>query len=136
MPLDRLQPLADVGVEPGVDEGDPPILDVAVDQDAMSAAVREDEVVRDALLVVEEILLDQVAAVAETQHEVRVPEVGVVPHEMPDHRPVADRHHRFGNVLRIVAKPHSQSSAEQYDFHRSLTPSRDESAAPPTLVSA
>ena len=39
MPLHGLEPLPDVGVETGVDERDAPILDVAVDQDAMSAAV-------------------------------------------------------------------------------------------------
>ena len=54
----RQQPLADVGVQPGVDEGDPPVVDVAGQQLEAAAAVREHEVVGVGLVVVEEVPLE------------------------------------------------------------------------------
>src|SRR5690606_18645986 len=102
----------------GIDEGDSPILDVAVDQLPAPAAFREDEVVRDALLVVQEVLLDEVAPISQAEDEVLVPEVGVVLHEMPDDRAVTERDHRLGHVLGVVAEPHAQTPAEQDDLHR------------------
>ncbi len=49
-----------------------------------------------ALAVVEEVVLDHIAAVAEAQDEVLVPEVRVVLHHVPEDRPIADGHHRLG----------------------------------------
>ena len=53
----------------------------------LAPALGQDEVVRHALVVLEEELLDLVAAVAEAQDEVLVPEVGVVLHQVPQDRP-------------------------------------------------
>ena len=58
------QALADVGMQAGVDEGDAPVVDVARQQLDLLAALGQHEVVRHALVVVEEVLADQVAAVA------------------------------------------------------------------------
>ena len=63
-------------------------------------ALREDEVVGECLVVVEEVLLDHVALVAEADDEVVVPEVRVVLHDVEQDRPVGDGHHRLGNARR------------------------------------
>ena len=104
-----LEPLPDVRVQAGVDEGDLPVLDVAGQQLHRLAAVREHEVVGDRLVVVEEVVLDGVGLVAEAEDEVLVPVVGVVAHHVPQDRPVADGHHRLGHGLRELAQPHARA---------------------------
>ena len=54
-----------------------------------------------ALAVVEEVVLNSARAVAEAQDELGVPEVRVVQHDVPQHRPVADRHHRLGQRVGV-----------------------------------
>ncbi len=112
----RRQALADVRAHPGVDEGDPPVLDVRVEQLEVAAAARQDEVVGDPFLVVEEVVLDDVALVAEAEDEVRVPVVGVVLHEVPQHRAGADRDHRLRDLVGVVAHPQPLAAAEQHDL--------------------
>src|SRR5262249_29057210 len=64
--LHGLESLTDVRVQPRLNEGDPPIRDVAgVQQLPLAPALRQDKVVGDALLVVEEVLLNQVAPIPE-----------------------------------------------------------------------
>ena len=111
------QPLADRGVEPGVGEGDPPVLDVAAQQLDLAAAVGQHEVVRQRLLVAQEVVLDRVGPVAQAEDELAVPEVGVVAHDVPQDRPVADRHHRLGDRLGLLAQADAPSPAEQHDLH-------------------
>ena len=88
-----------------------------VSSSMLAAAFRQDEVVRHALVVVEEELPDQVAAIAEAEDEVLVAEVRVVAHQVPEDRPVADVDERLGNRVGVLAQAGSQSAAEQYDFH-------------------
>src|SRR5262245_17436627 len=115
--LDGLQPLPDVGGDAGVDERDVPVVDVAVEQAELLAALGEDEVVGDALVVVEEVVLDGVGLVAQAEDEVLVPVVGVVLHDVPQDRPVADGHHRLGHQVRILADAHAHPAAEKDDLH-------------------
>ena len=61
MVADEAEPLADRGIEPGVGEGDPPVLDVAAEQLDLAPAVGQHEVVGERLLVAQEVLLDRVA---------------------------------------------------------------------------
>ena len=72
----------------------------AVDgQDAVvgdRAAAERDGQVAGLRLVVEEEVLDELALVAEAQHEVGVPEAGVVLHDMPKNGMPAHGHHRLG----------------------------------------
>src|SRR5262249_13204403 len=56
------QALADVRVQPRVDECDAPVMGVRSMQVDPATAFREGEVVRDALVVIEEIVLDEIAA--------------------------------------------------------------------------
>src|SRR6266403_5631480 len=72
--LHRLEALPDVGVQAGISERDLPVVDVtAVQPNVFSAG--ELEVVRQALVVVQEILLDEITAIAETEDELGVAEV-------------------------------------------------------------
>ena len=87
---DGVETLADVGVETCVGECDLPVLDVAAAEPDIEAAAGQLEVVRHALVVVEEVSLDEIATITETENELSVTEVRIVLHEMPDDRPVAD----------------------------------------------
>ena len=104
-------------VQAGVDERDPPVVDVGAQQIDRSAAVREHEVVRDALVVVEEVVLDLLGAVAEAQDELLVPEVRVVLHQVPEDRTLADLDERLGDLVRVVPQAHPHAAAEQHDLH-------------------
>ena len=79
-------------------------------------AAAEDEVVAEGFLVVEEVPLDGVGAVAEAEDEVLVPVVGVVLHQVPDDRAVADGHHGLGDVFRVVAEAQALAAAEETTF--------------------
>jgi len=75
------------------------------------------KVVGDALVVVEEVILDDVGLVAEAEDEVLVPVMGVELHQVPHDRPVADRHHGLGNVLAVIAEAKTLAAAEKNNFH-------------------
>jgi hypothetical protein len=115
------QALADGGVDAGVDERDAPLADVGAQQLDVLTALAQHEVVGVRLLVVEEVVLHRPGAVAQAQDELGVPEVGVVPHDVPQHRTVADGHHRLGR--RVVARPDAQPqpATEQHDLHGSTS---------------
>jgi hypothetical protein len=66
---------------------------------------------------VEKILLDGIGAIAEAQNEILVAEVRVVLHYVPEHWPVADWHHGFGNMVRIFPQAHPKTAAKNDDFH-------------------
>src|SRR5262249_8942382 len=78
-------------------------------------------VVGDPFLVVEKEFLDYVGLVAQAQDEVLVAVVGVVLHQVPEDRPVADLHHRLRDLTREFSKTSAQAAAEQDDLHRPFT---------------
>ena len=61
------------------------------------AAVGQGEVIRVALVIVQEVVLDYIPSVAEAKYEILVSEMGIVAHQMPHDRTVADIDHRFGD---------------------------------------
>ena len=63
--LHSLQPLSDRGVDAGVDEGDPPVIDVRIEQLEVSPTVGQHEVIGDGLVVVEEVILHHFALVSQ-----------------------------------------------------------------------
>ena len=73
MRSDREEPFGDGRTDAGVDEGDAPVGDVAIQKLHVAAAIREDEVVGERLAVVEEVLLDALGLVAQAKDEVVVP---------------------------------------------------------------
>jgi len=102
-PLDVLpgprESLADARFQPGVDEFDLPA--------------------RVGKLVASEVVRDHPAAVAEAEHELGVPEVGVVAHDVPEQRAPADRRHRLGEPLgeRADLEAHPLAAAEDHNLH-------------------
>ena len=54
----------------------------------------------------------------------RVAVVGVVAHDVPQDRPVADLDHRLGHRLAVLAQPEAAATAEQDDLHRSAQATR------------
>src|SRR6266849_2872711 len=124
----RHQPLADIRGETGIDEGDPPVVDIGAQQLDVATAPTQDEVVRHALVVVAEVPLDHVSAIPEAQDEILVSEMGVIAHDVPQHRPVADLHHRFGHAVGLLADPQTLAPAEKDDLHNSLAGNEDTGA--------
>ncbi len=118
---DGTQPLADRRPRTRIDEGDVPVVDVGLQQVHVSAAVREDEVVRHRLVVGEEELLDRLGLVAEAEHEVGEAEVCVVLHHVPEDRPAADRDHRLRSDLGRLSHPQPLAAAEDDDLHSTST---------------
>ena len=116
--LHRQQPLADTRVRSRVHERDAPVANVAPQQLDLAPSLRQHEVVGVALVVVAEIVLDDVAAVPQTQDEVLVSEVRVVLHHVPQDGTVTDGHDRLRDMLVVVPEPCPQPTAEQNDLHR------------------
>src|SRR5688572_7240931 len=94
-------------------------------------------------LVRQKEVLDQVAAVAQADHELRVPVVGVVLHQIPENRPIADVHERLWNRIGVLPEPRAEPAAKQDYFHsvvscpstRRNNPARSRSAAATSVVS-
>src|SRR5207245_3546421 len=113
-----VETLADVGVQTGVGEADRPSRDVTAVYPDVHASSEELEVVRHALVVVEEVSLDEIATITETEKELGVAEVRVVLHEMPDDRAVADVHHRLRSRLRVLPQAGAKATAKENNLHR------------------
>ena len=62
-------------------------------------ALREDEVVRQALAVIQEVVLDDIRAISEAEHEVAMSVVGVVLHDVPQYRAIPDVDHGLGDAV-------------------------------------
>src|SRR5208283_189245 len=93
------------------------------------AAVRPHEVVGDGFVVVQEVIFDTAALIAQAKDKVFMPKVRIVLHYMPQDRPRADRHHRLGYIVRIPPQTHTCSSTKQNHFHLS-PPSRQVFSTP------
>src|ERR1035437_8920925 len=69
-------------------------------------------------LVVQEVFLDHVAAVAEAEHELTEAVVGVRLHDVPKDRASAHVDQRFGPKFGFFAEAGAQASTQNDDFHR------------------
>src|ERR1700741_582841 len=69
------------------------------------------------LVVALKIVLNDIRLITEGEDEVFMPVVGIILHNMPKDRPVADRDHRFRNRLRVFPHPGAETSAKEYNFH-------------------
>ena len=61
--------------------------------------------------IVKEVGLDDLRLVAEAEHEVLESVLGVLPHDVPQNRAIADSDHRLRTCLGFLAKTRSQPSA-------------------------
>ena len=117
-----LQSLTDVGGHSRVNECNAPVVNIAVQQLHFLPTFGENEIVGEAFVVVEKVVLEGVRSVAQAQNEVFVAVMGVILHHVPEYRPIPNRDHWLRNLLRILSEPHSQSTTKQHDFH-SIAPS-------------
>jgi hypothetical protein len=67
-------------------------------------------------VVVEEVALDHLPAVAQAEDEVVEAVVRVALHDVPEQRPPADLDHRLGPELGLLAHARALTTAEQDDF--------------------
>jgi hypothetical protein len=67
--------------------------------------------------VVQEVLLDHVAAIPEAQNELAHSVVGVHLHDVPEDGTASDLHHRFGAELGLLSETGTQSTAQNYNLH-------------------
>ena len=67
-------------------------------------------------LVVEEVILDDVAFVAQAKDELRMPIVGIGLHDVPKDRPAADFDHGFGAIFGFFAQTGTLAAAQDDDF--------------------
>ena len=97
------------------------------------------EIIGAGLVVVEEEILHRRGAVAETENEVGMPEMGVVPHDVPDQWALPDQGHGLGAGRDAIAHPHPESAAEENHLHvvtslrRSRVPESERPVALPTI---
>src|SRR5262249_31719729 len=78
--------------------------------------------VRHVQRVVGEILLDEIALVAEADDEVVEAVGGVDLHDVPQDRPAADLDHRLRTEMRLFADARAHAAGEDHDLH-GLAPS-------------
>ena len=101
----------------GVHERHPPRLGAgAVDLDVAAPQV-EGEVLARMQVIVGEELLDDIALVAEADHEL-LDAVGRVDlHDVPEHRLAADLDHRLGANRGLLAEPRAQTTGQDHRLH-------------------
>ncbi len=68
-------------------------------------------------LIVEEVVADHIALIAEADDKVAHVEVRVVLHDVPENRPTTDHHHRLGAILGLLAQTRSKATSEKNCFH-------------------
>jgi hypothetical protein len=69
-------------------------------------------------LIVEEILFDGITAVSQAENELPVAVVGVAFHNVPENGTASHFDHRLGAKLRLFPETGTQTTAQDYDFHR------------------
>jgi len=67
--------------------------------------------------IIQEVILDHVAAIAQAENELPHPVVRIHFHDVPQDRPPSDLHHRLGTEFRLLAKASAQSTAQYDNFH-------------------
>src|SRR6266851_10250935 len=70
--------------------------------------------------IVEEILLDKIAFIAETNDEIVDAVMRIDLHDVPENRTVADLDHRLGSDLRFFGQPCAKAAGEYYGFQDTL----------------
>jgi len=77
VPLDSLRPLANIRIHARIGERDAPVVNVAIEELQVLASGLQGEIVRDTLVVVQEIVLHDIGAIAQAKNEVFVSEVRI-----------------------------------------------------------
>src|ERR1700734_1995525 len=105
-------------MQSGVDEGNPPVGYVGLEELDLAGVTFQDEIIGPRLVVVQEEILDRGGPVTETQNEIGMSEMRIIAHYVPEHRALPDHRHRLGTARSLVAHPHAQATAEENDLHQ------------------
>jgi hypothetical protein len=119
--LNLLHPPTRHRVLPGIDKRDLKVLlavDVLVLNFGIPAETDGEIVVH--RLVVQEIVLDHVAAVSKAAHKISKPIVCVQLHDMPQDRTTADFYQGLGAIFSFLAQARTEPSAQHHYFHAIL----------------
>jgi hypothetical protein len=85
--------------------------------DLVLAAERDGEIVVHGL-VVEEVLANHVAAIAQAQHELAKAVMSVDLHDVPQDGPTADLDHGLGSKFSFLAQSRPHAAAQDDRLHR------------------
>jgi hypothetical protein len=73
------------------------------------------------VVIVEEIVLDDLALVAQCDAEFVEPVARVVLEDVPEDRPAADLHHRLGLGLGFLGQPGAEATGQDHGLHQAVT---------------
>src|SRR6185312_8523472 len=113
---------AGVGLLPGVDEIDHPVLAAVLAVVTVAAPLHPSglqgypQVGRERA-VVGHVAFDLLALVAERDHEILKSVAGVVHHDVPEDRPASDLDHRFRPYDRLLRESRANAACEDAYFH-------------------
>src|SRR6185436_6272407 len=71
-------------------------------------------------MVIPEKFLNGLALIAQAKNEFFVTEAGVGFHDVPENRPLADRHHRLGAKFSLFTQARAQATTKNHNFHLNL----------------
>src|ERR1700692_327894 len=118
IPGNALQSPARHGLKAGVGEGNGEILFVMSPHELnLGLAPKANLEVAVHGFVVEKIFFDHVAAIAETEHKLADPIVGVHLHDVPQDGAAADFHHRLGTEFGFFPESGTRSTTQNNNLH-------------------
>src|SRR5579859_5595167 len=86
-------------INAGIGEGNRPVINVLVEQVQLVTSFRINEIIGEVLVIIDEIIFDAIPHVTQAQNEILVTKVGVIFHDVPDYRTIANRDHRLRNLV-------------------------------------
>src|SRR5579859_3027717 len=85
-------------------------------------------------IVVEKVLLDDLALIAQGNEKLFTAVVSIMLHDMPEDRPAPDLDHRFGLDLGFFGQAGAQPPGQDDDFHSARPMTRAAPAAPSAAI--
>src|SRR5438132_10672444 len=95
--LDRFKTFSEIRGHAGIRESDVPIVNVAIEQLEFFAPSGQNEIVGNAFVVIQEVVLDNIRAMTQAKNEIFMTVMSIVLHDVPEYWTRADVHHRLGN---------------------------------------
>ncbi len=130
-----LHPAPGLRVRTGIQQMDHPVFAVtAVGRDL--AGIQLDGQAARPVVVVEEVVLDLLALVAQGDDEFLVALSGIDAHDVPQDRLAADLDHRLGPDGRLFGEPCSQPAGKDGDLHLHGRSPGSRISRPPTILLA
>src|SRR5262245_14753317 len=112
---------ADVAPHTRVNQRDPPIGWPFAQNLDLAAVLGHHTIAVARCPVVQKVVLDHARLVAKTKHEIPVPMLAVVLHDVPQNRLRPDRDHRLGYTFRILTDTRPETAAKKHYLHLANT---------------